>query len=182
MYIQIGARREHGFDEPLGLLNDCHRRIERFLEALRRVAEDHAGQELGESERRVVETSLGYFREAAPNHTRDEEDSLFPRMRASADPRAREALRRLEELEADHVRADQGHAEVEELFGRWLEAGTPAPEDAGRLREVLSALAELYGRHIALEDAEVFPLAGEVLAAGELLQVGQEMARRRGLG
>ena len=31
MPIQIGQGADHSFDEPLGLLSDCHRRIEQFL-------------------------------------------------------------------------------------------------------------------------------------------------------
>jgi hypothetical protein len=34
MPLQIGARTAHGFHEPLGLLGDCHRRIEHFLRVL----------------------------------------------------------------------------------------------------------------------------------------------------
>jgi len=34
MYLKVGQRSDHGFDEPLGLLSDCHRRIERFLKTL----------------------------------------------------------------------------------------------------------------------------------------------------
>lgn len=37
---QIGQRVDHDFDEPLGLLSDCHRRIEHFLRALVTVATD----------------------------------------------------------------------------------------------------------------------------------------------
>ena len=32
--LQIGAAPDHDFDEPLGLLSDCHRRIEHFLDIL----------------------------------------------------------------------------------------------------------------------------------------------------
>ena len=39
MPVQLGSQPEHGFDRPLGLLSDCHRRIERFLEMLQKVAE-----------------------------------------------------------------------------------------------------------------------------------------------
>lgn len=180
MYIQIGQRREHDFHEPLGLLQDCHRRIERFLGALQRVAE--AGGPLGPAERHALEASLRYFREAAPHHTQDEEVSLFPRLRASADPRARTALARLGQLEADHVRAGALHAETEALFDRWLAEGTLPAEESARLRERMAELAGLYAAHIALEDAEVFPLAGEVLAPEELSALGREMASRRNLG
>lgn len=180
MYIQIGKAREHDFTEPLGLLGDCHRRIERFLGVLGKVAD--AGGPLGPQERHALQVSLRYFREAAPHHTHDEEDSLFPRMRASGDPRAEAALRRLAELEADHVRAGQVHAEVDRLFDRWLLDGVLGAGDAARLRERMAELAALYARHIAVEDAEIFPLAGEVLDAADLAEVGREMAERRGVG
>jgi hypothetical protein len=42
MPIVIGAKPESSFKNPIGLLNDCHRRIERFLSVLVRVtAEAH---------------------------------------------------------------------------------------------------------------------------------------------
>jgi hypothetical protein len=31
MAIQIGAKPDSGFDDPIGMLKDCHRRIESFL-------------------------------------------------------------------------------------------------------------------------------------------------------
>jgi hypothetical protein len=31
MTIQIGAKPDSGFDDPIGMLKDCHRRIEHFL-------------------------------------------------------------------------------------------------------------------------------------------------------
>lgn len=179
MYIQIGQAREHDFTEPLGLLGDCHRRIERFLEVLRKVADQ--GGELGPQERHALGVSLRYFREAAPHHTHDEEESLFPRMRVSQDPRAAEALRRLEELEGDHDRAEALHADTDALFEQWLADGRLTAGATTRLRNLLAELSELYRRHIAVEDGEVFPLAGQVLDAEALVDVGREMAARRGL-
>jgi hypothetical protein len=38
--IVIGAKRESDFKDPNGMLGDCHRRIERFLNALLTVAVD----------------------------------------------------------------------------------------------------------------------------------------------
>ena len=34
MAIQIGGKPDSGFDDPIGMLIDCHRRIERFLHVL----------------------------------------------------------------------------------------------------------------------------------------------------
>ena len=43
MSVQIGAKPDSGFDDPLGMLKDCHRRIEHFLGILRLVAERATG-------------------------------------------------------------------------------------------------------------------------------------------
>ena len=39
MPIVIGAKPESSFTDPLGMLSDCHRRIEMFLNVLVRLAE-----------------------------------------------------------------------------------------------------------------------------------------------
>ncbi|HEV2691229.1 MAG TPA: hemerythrin domain-containing protein, partial [Bryobacteraceae bacterium] len=97
MPIQIGQKKESDFSDPLGLLSDCHRRIERFLGVLIRICQKRNGGTMAADERQALETALTYFRNAAPKHTADEEDSLFPRMRASG--RAEAALDCLERLE-----------------------------------------------------------------------------------
>lgn len=180
MPVKLGAAADHGFDEPLGLLSDCHRRIENFLAVLHKVVAMAKGP-LDEEQRRAVETALTYFRTAAPRHTQDEEQSLFPRLRASGQPRASAALETIQSLEADHGVAEAGHAEVETLFRQWVEQGGLADGHKGRLSALLTELRELYRRHIAVEDSELFPLAGKVLSREQLAEVGREMARRRGL-
>ena len=92
MPIAIGARRDHGFDEPLGLLSDCHRRIEHFLRVLIALDARAHGGPLLDTERNDLTAALRYFATAAPRHTADEEDSLFPRLRESSDPAALRAL------------------------------------------------------------------------------------------
>ena len=79
MPVQIGAQ-SHSFSDPTGLLSDCHRRIEMFLGTLERVA-SVIDRPLTEETRPALESALRYFREAAPKHTADEEESLFPRLR-----------------------------------------------------------------------------------------------------
>jgi hemerythrin-like domain-containing protein len=184
MPIQLGAPPENGFDNPLGLLSDCHRRIERFLEQLIRVAEARTEQPdapLNVEHRSALDTALRYFREAAPLHTRDEEESLFPRLRQSDSPAAREALAALDALEADHDTADALHVEVERLGRRWLESGALSATELVSLRDMLIHLRTLYQRHIAVEDTQLFPLAGQALSAEEQTEIGREMAKRRGL-
>lgn len=182
MPVRIGEQHQHGFDEPLGLLSDCHRRIEHFLSVLITVARQARGGALDAQQQAALDRALTYFRSAAPRHTEDEEQSLFPRMRASDDPRAREAMAAIDALEADHRAADAAHAEVDALGTRWLAEHQLPAQDHQRLVELLEKLQTLYRAHIAVEDANVFPLAGQVLSAEAKAQVGSEMASRRGLG
>lgn len=179
MPIQLGTIAEHGFDEPLALLSDCHRRIERFLEILRIVVKQAGDGTLNDEQRRAVETSLRYFHEAAPRHTQDEEESLFPRLRASSHPAAREALAAMESLHEDHETANAAHDEVEKLYRHWLDQGSLNAAGRQKLTETLEKLSELYQPHIALEDSELFPMAAQALNAEQIHALGKEMAERR---
>ena len=179
MPIHIGQRSDHGFDEPLGLLSDCHRRIEHFLDVLVTVANQAAEGELIPSYRSALEGAIRYFEVAAPKHTADEEDSLFPRLRESDDPALAQALASLEVLVHDHGEAQAHHAAVDELVRRWLENGRIPPNDVKQLRDRLAHLQALYRRHIAIEDREVFPAAARVLDREQIDRIGTEMAARR---
>ena len=78
MPIVIGGKPESDFTDPIGMLGDCHRRIVRFLHVFVQLAGQKQGGSLTSEERTLLSTSLRYFREAAPKHTADEEESLFP--------------------------------------------------------------------------------------------------------
>ncbi|MGE0494368.1 MAG: hemerythrin domain-containing protein [Vulcanimicrobiota bacterium] len=177
MYVQIGASPEHDFEQPLGLLSDCHRRIEHFLGVLLKVArEAPPGETLAEPFRRALEVALTYFREAAPRHTQDEEESLFPRLR-----RAGGQHPALDTLESDHQEAEAMHYLVDGLASLWLDAGRLQLVQRALLAATLSRLERLYADHIRLEDEGLFPLAAELLDPGQLAEIGREMAQRRGL-
>lgn len=179
MPIQIGQRPDHGFDEPLGLLSDCHRRIEYFLNVLTTVTDDASGGNLSPSYRSALEAAVTYFAVAAPNHTEDEEVSLFPRLRGNDDARLKEALAALDALERDHDEADAHHAAVDALVRQWLAAGRLSETDTAGLRDLLTRLQALYRRHIAIEDREVFPAASHALDGAQITEIGSEMAARR---
>jgi hemerythrin-like domain-containing protein len=179
--IVIGAKPESNFEDPIGLLTDCHRRIERFLSVLVQISEQARGRPLTGEQRAAWETALRYFREAAPKHTADEEQTLFPRLRGLNRPEVQTVLERMELLEMDHSRADKGHSEVERLGQDWLASGALASADDERLCAVLAELSDLYQNHIAIEEGEVFPAAAKVLSKSERDAIGDEMAARRGL-
>ena len=179
MPIQIGQKRQADFDDPLGMLSDCHRRIESFLAALVSLARERRGGTLDVGAKTSLANALEYFRNSGPRHTADEEESLFPRMRESEAGAA--ALHSIGALHADHVTADRAHNEIDALGTRWLNEGQLSQDDAERMAELLEELATLYEHHIGVEDRELFPAAGRVLTAEHIASIGEEMARRRGI-
>lgn len=179
--ITIGAKPAGDFSNPIELLSDCHRRIERFLGVLVMVARQADGGPMNEQQRDEWVRALDYFRNAAPRHTADEEESLFPRLRQIDLPQIREALVKMQQLESDHVQAAEWHDQVERLGRHWLANGELTREETMFIGDALARLSELYETHIALEDQSVFPLAAAVLSASERAGMGIEMAERRGL-
>ena len=175
--LQIGSR-EHGFDEPLGLLSDCHRRIEMFLGAIVKVARDFKGQGLPPAAADALARARRYFAEAAPKHTADEEESVFPRMRAAATARG-VPCDQIGHLEADHQQADALQADANRLFDRWLEEGELDEMESAILLQTVETLEVLYREHIREEDEVVFPLAAQLIDPSELARVGEEMRDRR---
>ena len=177
MPVQIGGK-THSFSEPTGLLSDCHRRIEMFLGSLVRVA-PLLEKPLDADARTAMETSLRYFREAAPKHTADEEESLFPRLRKMENREIEAALGALDPLERDHRRADSLHAQVDRLGRKCLENGTLSSEDAREFAQAVTELESIYKEHIRIEDELVFPVAGKVLSLSDKAAIAAEMAARR---
>ena len=181
MPVMIGKPPENDFTNPLGLLSDCHRRIERFLKVLITITEQLQGAGLNDEMRKALEIALKYFREAAPKHTRDEEESLFPRLRDCRNADVSAALEMIDALEKDHRVAEDAHQKIDLLGKRWLSDGSLTPQDTETLRACLVELQSTYETHIALEDNRLFPLAGEVLEQVAIDALGKEMAARRGI-
>lgn len=179
MPVVIGGKPESSFADPIGLLTDCHRRIERFLSVLSTVSRQARGGSLSDEQRNSLDTALRYFREAAPKHTADEEESLFPRLRAIDRPEAQSVLATVDELARQHIEADVAHAEVDRLGQSWIDRGSLSEVDAARFAELVAQLQALYRGHISTEEGELFPAAAKVLDKAQRDAIGEEMAARR---
>jgi hemerythrin-like domain-containing protein len=178
MPVQIGAKPDSGFDDPLGMLQDCHRRIERFLAILCDVASRAHTRDLTGEEAAAVHAALTYFREGGRRHTADEEESLFPRMRSVVPS---DILNPLDQLEHDHREADQLHDDIDRLYSDWLSSGALDPERQEAMLQKTSRLRALYSEHIHTEEATVFPAAARVLDRDTLAAIGSEFRSRRNL-
>jgi len=177
--FRIDQPGDHDFDDPLGLLADCHRRLEYFLDELVRITRLTSGRSLCPEELRQLQRALQYFETSEPWHTADEEQSLFPRLRASQGPGAARAIQLLEQLEGEHEMVNAHNRMISVFCRRWLDHGFLTEIDTRNLLDRLTDLQSIYRQHIAIEDRELFPAAIWLLSPRQLEEIGREMAARR---
>ncbi len=161
-----------GFDDPLGMLVACHRRIERELATLDRLQRHLPEHGCDEDARIAARAVLKYFDGPAPNHHADEEESLFPRLRGAAGGGAGALI---DDLLRDHQALDSRWRRLRPLL-----AGIAAGARSNLSPKQVDDLRAVYATHIAREEGALIPLAADALDAEALRQIGQEMAARRG--
>lgn len=178
MPVEIGRSPANFSEDPIRVMRDCHRRIERFLYVIVTVKRQAQGGLLSQEQQSALTAALLYFREAAPWHVLDEQESLFPRLRIARTPNG-STLELLEGLELEHAVVSVCHREVDALGNKWLDRGSLSVADASRLAEMVGKLSLIYHHHIHQEETEVFPLAQQVLSEPEIRAIGREMSARR---
>jgi hemerythrin-like domain-containing protein len=176
MAVQIGAKPDSGFDDPIGMLTDCHRRIEHFVDVLHLVVEGAPHRALNDDEVRAVEAALEYFRVGGARHNADEEESLFARLGGRT---GEESLVELDGLKQDHQTAGGLHTEVESLYRKWIDAQALDTADREALSVATQKLKALYAVHIQVEEQVVFPRASRTLDGETMQLIGQEFKNRR---
>lgn len=162
---------------PASVLAASHRQIETALETMRALAKASAGGALADE--RKFKACLWFCRHIITEHSVAEEELVFPALRRAAVSGAANPRRLLDTLEEEHGCADRAHLEADRLGEAWLKDRALTLGETTRLIEVLDGLADLYTRHIALEETQVFPLLETGLAGPELEQLGAELTRRR---
>jgi hemerythrin-like domain-containing protein len=175
MAVEIGAKPDSGFDHPIGMLKDCHRRIERFLGVLCLVVESSRGISLTVAESEAVQGALQYFRTGVRRHAEDEEKSLSPRLRSSDGNSLEEICR----LEGDHREANELHGSVERLYSTWIASGELGLQGRLQLRAETRRLKQLYSDHILLEETIVFTRAAQLQDSHAIAAMGTEFRLRR---
>jgi hypothetical protein len=174
--VQPGAKEDCGLDDPIGMLKDCHRRMDRFLHVLWVVADRAAGRQLTDAESESVHSALHYFRMNGPWHSADERDSLFPRLRAESITGNSEELCL---LESNIRQTSRLHAAVDALYSAWILAGGLGPEDELRLQSCTEKLKRLFDEHTRVTEQIVFPRAVLLLDSRSIAAIGQEFRARR---
>jgi len=175
MAIQIGAKPDSGFDDPIGMLKDCHRRIESFLGILCVVVDRAQGRSISDEERDAIKAALQYFRTGGQRHTADEEESLFPRLRKSN----AKLFAEIDRLQGNHREANDLHGTVERLYSTWIDTGVLGLEETLLLLSQTARLKQLYSDHIQVEESVVFARAIHVLDTHAIAAIGTEFRFRR---
>ncbi len=178
MNLQLHTPPSAGFDEPFGMLQACHGRVERTLALLCRLGEylaERGGQNADEQACDAAADVQRYFDVAAPLHHKDEELHVLPALRAAGRAELADALHaEHERMEAlwQHIRSDLqavhtgnslGYEALAEARCRWAD------------------FAALYARHIAAEEELAYPRARSYLGLPEQAAMGRDMAHRRGV-
>lgn len=158
-------------NDPFAWFAACHERIRRFGDGVERLG---ALPSLADPRVPAAAAQAGrYFREGLPEHGRDEDLSLHPRLRTLAP----ELGPVLDALEAEHAAMHTVVGAMVGVLDRLAAGETPAPEELRRVAE--PALILLRG-HLEVEERAVLPVAEARLGPAARTAMLIEMRCRRG--
>lgn len=164
------------FSRPIEALKSCHERLRRECGALRKLVEHMREHGCDGEARQAAANVMRYFDTAARHHHADEEEDLLPRMMIAATLSHGPRLTRLVgDIANEHRDMDRMWTELRPVLQE-ISAGENTPLDA----LTVDRFVKLYRSHIALEEANVFPLAEMLLSGNDFAEIGVSMAQRRG--
>lgn len=171
------------FTKPLDFLFHCHQKIASNLEALRRATADLYKPEEKNLAQTIatIDTVLTHLSTAGIKHTKDEEESLFPRLRKYNDSVVSEVFEIMDQLESQHKRAANIENSLTKMIINMTASETISKEKIDLFNDLAESLYDLYRPHIQIENEFVFPTAAKILSQQEMLEMGQEMYQRRQL-
>lgn len=166
-----------GFEVPLEMLAACHHRVQNQNATLLRLVNHLDAQGSDQPAQEAAVAVMRYFDSAGRHHHEDEELDLFPALLDATAATDNRALRDLiAVLCADHRALEARWHALRRQLQRVAE-GLPATIESSEAR----AFADGYSQHIAREEAELLPMAGQVLDLEALDRIGRAMRQRRGL-
>ena len=162
--------------EPLETLKNSHRQIRIQCDTLRRLAERLPDHGCNAEAQQAASNVLRFFDGPGRHHEEDEEQDLFPHMIAAGARGAERIALLTAQLSQEHRYIADCWADLREP----LESLAYGEETALSL-VLVERFCRAYSDHLAVEDANLLPLAAMVLDAGALAEIARAMARRRGL-
>ena len=160
------------FDDPLAVLRACHDRMLAQCDTLEKLATHIADKGADAEARSAVGKVVNYFSTSAVHHHQDEEQDLFPLLN-------RQSLKLadlIHRLRTQHEALDAAWqtllADLKKPFELADNPDFPAHVDE---------FCRLYREHIDLENRELLGIARHILSSRQLRDIGDAMAKRRGV-
>ncbi|MFZ9677348.1 MAG: hemerythrin domain-containing protein [Quisquiliibacterium sp.] len=158
--------------EALKIIHEEHRALAALLETLRLLAE-RLGPAADPRDLSLIRAIFFYIDEFPERlHHAKETSLLFPRLRS----RAAEAASVLDALDEQHARGESAIRELEHLLLAYEQLGER------RRKPFITALnryVEFYTGHMAIEDAQVMPLAEKRLTEEDWRELNAAFAENR---
>jgi len=160
-----------GFDDPLALLRACHKNIIAHCDQLDALVAHIDEQGIDDEARKSARGIERYFSTNALLHHRDEEEDLFPRLNRQSIKIAE----LIQELKKEHTRLD--------LLWETIAPGLKQLPDgfSNDFMEAARDFCTLSRQHVNRENMEFLPLAASSLSQLDLGDIGESMAKRRGV-
>lgn len=167
------ALRSGDTSDAIDLLLGCHARIRHFTTMARHLAAPGAPREQIPAAATAV---YRYYKIALPLHEADENQSVYPRLRAAAPPGAL--------ADANQAMVDQ-HVGIDrivaDLLPQW-EGLAEHPEAAPLTADLARQLDAAWQEHLELEERLIFPALRTHLSLQDRTAIRQEMVARRKSG
>ena len=165
-----------GFDTPMAMLKECHRKVLDQCETLLRLESHLVANGSDQAAAEAAAAIMRYFDLAGPHHHADEEEDLLPALFAFVAGADAVRLREMADtLQADHTALNQQWAALRQVLSAIVQG------QAVRLNGVdVRAFVSHYRAHIDFEESQVFPMAERLLAMDTMAAIGLSMRRRRG--
>jgi hemerythrin-like domain-containing protein len=163
------------FDEPIEALYICHENILARMDrigALSRALLQGGPQAFAPQIEQWREL-LSFVEHTVANHTKDEEEGLFPMLRKHLEDEVVGCL-------ADHTWAEDTEKWLREQFEVFTSyPHTPSEVHIEQFARRAGELAGYYREHIEKENRQVFPMAKELLSQEQLKHLGTLMRKHR---
>jgi hemerythrin-like domain-containing protein len=160
------------FNDPLGVLRACHGRMLAQCDTLEKLPAHIAANGVDAEARSAISNAVKYFSKSAVHHHQDEEEDLFPLLQHQSLKLADMIFR----LQQEHEQLAVLWNSLATIFRKPgdLEENTDFPAQ-------LQQFCELYRAHIKFENEDVLAMAQHIISQRQLEELGDAMARRRGL-
>jgi len=169
--------------DPLQHLVACHDRIEQRLQILERVIPHlrSDSEEKRREARQALDNALRFLEVMGALHTQDEEESVFPRVLASAGDDAPMLRELTTMLETQHREKEAVFDQLKAHVASFPSAPEPpSSEQVSHFEGLVAQLTGLYRPHIMVENERLIPMSAPHLNPAQSDEISQEMRARRG--